>query len=103
MDNHDDGCGWRGATSGAFCHGSQAAVCVKPGMKGRHNVAAWGTAGDAFAYMDKNGLVRILSKEELDLSMAFNPRLGQMPAYSEKYADRTPIIPLPGMGDDLNP
>jgi hypothetical protein len=83
---------------------AQKLRCVsKPEMKGENNVAACTAAGETFAYMDKHGLVRILSKEELELSMACNPRLGQMPAFSEKYAGRAPIIPMPRIGDELNP
>jgi hypothetical protein len=52
--------------------------------------------------MDKNGLVRILSKEELTLSLAFNPKIAQMPAFSVKYGGQAAKIPpMPRIGDQL--
>ena len=82
---------------------AQKLLCVSsPEMKGQKNVAACSAAGDTFAYMDKHGLVRILSKEELQLSMAFNPKIAQMPAFSVKYGGQAGRIPaMPRVGDQL--
>jgi hypothetical protein len=83
---------------------AQRLLCVsQPEMKGQKSVSACNAAGDTFAYMDKNGLVRILSKEELTLSLAFNPKLGALPAFSTKYAGQAPPIPIPRVGDQLGP
>jgi hypothetical protein len=83
---------------------AQKLLCVsKPEMKGQQSVAACSAAGDTFAYMDKHGLVRVLSKEELELSLAFNPKIGAMPAFSTKYAGQAPPIPIPRVGDQLGP
>jgi hypothetical protein len=83
---------------------AQKLLCVsKPEMKGEKSVAACSAAGDTFAYMDKNGLVRVLSPDELQLSLAFNSKLAQMPAFSTKYAGKAPIIPMPVVGDQPGP
>jgi hypothetical protein len=84
---------------------AQKLLCVSaPEMKGQKNIAACSAAGDTFAYMDKNGLVRILSKEELDLSLAFNPKIGSMPAFSVKYGGEAARIPsMPVVGDQPGP
>ncbi len=66
---------------------AQKLLCVSaPGMKGEKSVAACSAAGDKFAYVDKNGLVRILSKEEMDMTMAFTPDIGKMKAFGLTYA-----------------
>jgi hypothetical protein len=82
---------------------AQKLLCVsEPEMHGQKTVAACGAAGDTFAYMDKNGLVRILSPEELKLSMNFNPKIAQMPAFSVKYGGQAArIAPMPAVGDNL--
>jgi hypothetical protein len=84
---------------------AQKLLCVSsPEMKGEKNIAACSAAGDTFAYMDKHGLVRILSKEELQLSLAFNPNIGSMPAFSVKYGGQaTRIPPMPVVGDQPGP
>jgi hypothetical protein len=82
---------------------AQKLLCVsEPEMKGEENVAACSAAGNTFAYVDKNGVVRILNKEELALSLAFNPKLGSMPAFSVKYGSQAArIAPMPQIGDNL--
>jgi hypothetical protein len=84
---------------------AQKLLCVSsPEMKGQKNIAACSAAGDTFAYMDKNGLVRILSKEELALSLAFNPKIATMPAFSVQYGGQaTRIPPMPVVGDQPVP
>jgi len=65
---------------------AQFLLCVStPERKGEKTVAACSAAGDKFAYVDKNGLVRILTPEELQLTMAFNPDIGKMKAFGMKY------------------
>jgi hypothetical protein len=82
---------------------AQKLLCVsEPEMKGQKSVAACNAAGDTFAYMDKNGVVRILSKEELTMSLAFNPKIAAMPAFSVKYGGQATKIPaMPAVGDNL--
>jgi|UniRef100_A0A7V6A2V7 hypothetical protein len=82
---------------------AQKLLCVsEKEMRGQKTIAACNAAGDTFAYMDKNGLVRILSKEELTLSLAFNPKIAQMPAFSVKYGGQAAKIPpMPRIGDQL--
>jgi hypothetical protein len=84
---------------------AQKLLCVsEPEMKGQKNIAACSAAGDTFAYMDKHGLVRVLSKEELELSLAFNPKIGQLPAFSVKYGGQAGRIPpMPVVGDQPSP
>jgi hypothetical protein len=72
---------------------AQKLLCVSaPTMKGEKTVAACGAAGDKFAYVDKNGLVRILSKEELDMTLAFNPNIAKMKAFGITQAGAAPAI-----------
>ena len=82
---------------------AQKLLCVsEPEMAGQKTISACNAAGDTFAYMDKHGLVRILSKEELALSLAFNPKIGSMPAFSVKHGGQaTRIPPMPAVGDNL--
>jgi hypothetical protein len=84
---------------------AQKLLCVSaPEMKGQKNIAACSAAVDTFAYMDKHGLVRILSKEELELSLAFNPKIGSLPAFSVKYGGQAANIPaMPVVGDQPSP
>jgi hypothetical protein len=76
---------------------AQKLLCVSaPQMKGDKTVSACSAAGDKFAYVDKNGLVRILSKEELDITLAFNPNIAKMKAFGIQQAGEAPkITPLP--------
>jgi hypothetical protein len=82
---------------------AQKLLCVSaPEMKGQKTIAACNAAGDTFAYVDKSGLVRVLTKEELDLTMAFNPNIGKMQAFSIKYGGQAAkISPMPRIGDQL--
>ena len=82
---------------------AQKLLCVSsPERKGEKNIAACSAAGDTFAYMDKNGVVRILSKEELKMSLDFNPKIAAMPAFSLEYGGQaTKIPPMPAVGDNL--
>jgi hypothetical protein len=84
---------------------AQKLLCVSaPEEQGKKTISACSAAGDTFAYMDKSGLVRILSKEELDLSMAFNPNIGSLPAFSVKYGGKAAKIPsMPTVGDQPSP
>jgi hypothetical protein len=82
---------------------AQKLLCVsQPEMKGQKTISACSAAGDTFAYMDKHGLVRVLSPEELTLSLAFNPKIASMPAFSVKYGGQATKIPaMPQIGDQL--
>jgi hypothetical protein len=82
---------------------AQKLLCVSENeMKGQRTIGACSAAGDTFAYVDKYGLVRTLSKEELALSLAFNPKIASMSAFSVKYGSQaTRIPPMPQIGDNL--
>jgi hypothetical protein len=79
----------------------QFLLCLsEPGLKGEKNVKTCSAAGAKFAFVDKNGLVRIPTKEEMDLTMAFNPKIGQLPAFGIQYGGEAPKIPpMPYIGD----
>jgi hypothetical protein len=79
----------------------QFLLCLsEPGLKGEKNVKTCSAAGAKFAFVDKNGLVRIPTKEEMDLTMAFNPKIGQLPAFGMQYGGEAPKIPpMPYIGD----
>ena len=80
---------------------AQFLLCIsKPEMKGEKTIAACNAEGDKFAFVSKSGLVFIPTKEEMDLTMAFRPKIGSLPAFSLKYGGQaTPIPPLPPIGD----
>jgi hypothetical protein len=82
------------ATDGLFLASTamgQFLLCLsKPGLKGEKNVKTCSAAGDKFAIVDKNGLVRILTKEEMDMTMAFNPKIGQLPAFGMEHGGEGP-------------
>jgi hypothetical protein len=82
---------------------AQKLLCVSaPEHKGEKNIAACSAVGDTFAYLDKSGVVRVLSKDELKLSLDFNPKIAAMPAFSLKYGGQaTKIRPMPPVGDNL--
>ena len=80
---------------------AQFLLCLsEPGLKGEKTVAACNAEGQKFAFIGKDGIARILTKEELDLTFAFNPKIGQMPAFGMQYGGQAPKIPpLPPIGD----
>ena len=80
---------------------AQFLLCLsEPKLKGEKTIAACNKEGDRFAFVSKSGLVFIPSKEELDLTMAFSPNIGKLPAYGMEYGGQAPKIPpLPPIGD----
>ncbi len=79
---------------------AQFLLCLsKPTMKGEKSVAACNAEGDKFAFVDKNGIVRIPTKEELDLTFAFRPKIGELPAFGIGVPGAPKIPPMPPIGD----
>lgn len=77
---------------------AQMLLCISaPEEKGEKTVAACSAAGEKFAFVDKSGLVRIITPDELRLTMAFNPNIGKMQAFGLKYGGRAekirPLMP----------
>ena len=65
-------------------------------LKGEDTVASCLAKGEQFAVVDDYGLVRILSKEEVELTNAFNPKALQTRAFGFKFQREAPAItPLP--------
>lgn len=69
-------------------------------LKGDDTVQSCLAKGERFAVVDDYGLVRILSKEEVELTLAFNPKALQTRAFGFKYEKEAPkIAPMPRIGD----
>ena len=59
----------------------QYLLCVsEPHEKGGKTVAACNAAGSKFAFIPTSGIAHILTKEEMDLTIANKPKLGRMQA-----------------------
>jgi hypothetical protein len=79
---------------------AQFLLCVsEPSLKGEKTVKACNTQGAKFAFVGKDGIARILTKEEMELTFIFNPKIGQLPAYGLEYGGQAKIPPLPTIGD----
>jgi hypothetical protein len=80
---------------------AQFLLCLtEPKLKGEKSVATCSKEGAKFAFIDKNGIARIPTKEEMDLTMSFNPKIGQLPAFGMEFGGQAPkIAPLPPIGD----
>ena len=73
---------------------AQKLLCVsKQSLKGQQTVDSCLTQGDRFAVVDKYGLVRILTPEEIALSKALNPKVFQTRAFGMKYIQLAPPLP----------
>lgn len=73
---------------------AQFLLCLtEPKLKGEKTVAACAKEGAKFAFIDKSGLARIPTKEELDLTMSFNPKLAKLPAFGMEFGGQAPKIP----------
>jgi hypothetical protein len=72
-------------------------ICVsEQELKGKETVGQCAAKGDQFAYVDKNGVVRILTPEELALTRKINPKLFEQPAYGMRYyQEKHKLPPLP--------
>lgn len=80
---------------------AQFLLCLsEPKLKGEKTVAACNKEGDRFAIIGKDGIARVMTKEEMDLTFTFNPKIGQLPAFGMEYGGQAPKIPpLPPIGD----
>ncbi len=76
-------------------------LCVsKETLKGEETVDSCLAKGERFAVVDDYGLVRILSKEEVELTKAFNPKAFQTKAFGIKFQKEAPPLPaMPPIGD----
>jgi hypothetical protein len=73
---------------------AQFLLCLtEPKLKGEKTVATCAKEGARFAFIDKSGIARIPTKEELELTMSFNPKLGQLPAFGMEFGGQAPKIP----------
>ncbi len=68
-------------------------------LKGDDTVDSCLAKGEQFAVVDDYGLVRILSKEEVALTKAFNPKAFQSRAFGIKFQKEAPPIAMPPIGD----
>jgi hypothetical protein len=75
---------------------AQFLLCLsEPKLKGEKTVATCSKEGSKFAFVDKSGLVHVLTQDELDLTMSFSPKIGQLPAFGMEYGGQAPkIAPL---------
>ncbi len=87
-----------------------AVTCIAPGAiaagkllcvsnsayKGEQTVGACLAKGDEFAIVDQYGIVHILSKREVELTKAFNPKLFEQKAYSLQYQELAPEMKIFG-------
>ena len=80
---------------------AQFLLCLsEPKLKGEKTVAACNAEGDKFAFIGKDGIARIMTKEEMDLTFSFNPKIGEMKAFGMEYGGQSSKIPpLPPIGD----
>jgi hypothetical protein len=73
---------------------AQKLLCVsKQNLKGEQTVNSCLAQGDRFAVVDKYGLVRILTPEEVALTKALNPKVFQTRAFGMKYIRLAPPLP----------
>ncbi len=77
---------------------AQFLLCVsEPKLKGEKTVAACNKEGDRFAFIGKDGIARIMTQDEMNLTFSFNPKRGKMKAYGLEYggqADKSPPMPI---------
>ncbi len=79
---------------------AQFLLCLsEPQLKGEKSVGVCNKEGQRFAFVDKSGIVRIPTKEELDMTFAFRPKLGELPAFGIGVPGAPKIPPLPPIGD----
>ncbi|HZE21908.1 MAG TPA: hypothetical protein VE082_07640, partial [Desulfobaccales bacterium] len=69
-------------------------LCVSnKNLKGQETVSACVAKGDRFAVVDKYGLVRILTPEEIALTKSLNPKIFETRAFGFKYMKMAPKLP----------
>jgi hypothetical protein len=68
-------------------------LCVSnENLHGQESVSSCLATGGEFAIVDQFGAVRILTKREVELTKAFNPKFFETPAYSFKYKNEAPEL-----------
>jgi len=68
-------------------------LCIsKETLKGEETVATCLAKGEEFAVVDDNGLVRILTPREVELSKRFNPQILSQRAFGLKFRELAPEI-----------
>jgi hypothetical protein len=73
---------------------AQKLLCIsKQNLKGQQTVDSCLAQGNRFAVVDKYGLVRVLTPEEVALSKAINPKVFQTRAFGMKYIRLAPPLP----------
>lgn len=69
-------------------------ICISDEkLRGQETVQSCVLRGEKFAIIDEHGVVRILSKEELELMKKVNPKIFEMPAYGIIYQKEAPPLP----------
>ncbi len=69
-------------------------LCVSnQNLKGQETVGSCLSKGEKFAYVNKYGIVHILTPEEVELTRAFNPKILQTRAFGLKYRKLAPAVP----------
>jgi hypothetical protein len=70
-------------------------ICISnKDVKGELTVEECLAQGERFAVVDQDGLVRILSPEEVELTKAFNPKILQTRAFGMNYQRMAPSYQL---------
>ncbi len=74
-------------------------ICIsKEKLRGEETVNNCLVKGERFALVGKDGSVRVLTKEELDLMKKLNPQAFDQKAYGIVYQEEAPELPkLPPM------
>ena len=76
---------------------AQFLLCVsEPNLKGEKTIGACTKEGEKFAFIGKDGIARIMTPEEMNLTFSFRPKIANMKAYSLQYggqADKIPPMP----------
>lgn len=68
-------------------------LCIsKESLKGEETVATCLAKGEEFAVVDDDGLVRILTPREVELSKRFNPHILSQRAFGLKFRELAPEI-----------
>ncbi len=74
--------------------GGAKLLCVsKKELKGEETVSSCLAKGERFAIVDANGIVHILTPEEVELTKAFNPKAFETRAFGMKYMKEAPVLP----------
>jgi len=82
---------------GAHAWAQGKLLCISnKSLKGEQSVSTCLAKGDEFAIVDQFGVVHVLSKREVELTKAFNPKLFEQKAYSFQYQELAPEMKIFG-------